>query len=232
MAIYNITDHTEFNFTLWSAGEVERITGMTQAQQRNLRRHGYIPKIEGHARFNIFDLTRLHVYQAFHEARIGPGDIQDVVGWISGALSIQILSNGKAIAGMRRGKEQKPKEWQHLEIIFDDLIERGHNYTAEKIKKEFAHPDQDTSSIARYVMKKFAQGDAATVARVQLTRFFVIYHDGGHEWVTDPAIVFEQSNADRVRRPVLFFDQHRVADALIERIGGTVLTVSNLEYLD
>jgi hypothetical protein len=42
--------------TTVTSAEAERITGFSQVRQRDLRRHGYLPPVEGHARFDVFGI--------------------------------------------------------------------------------------------------------------------------------------------------------------------------------
>jgi hypothetical protein len=59
-------------FDLLKPNEVADITGVSLDNQRNLRRAGYLPKNEGHARFTPLETARLLVIGQMSERGIGP----------------------------------------------------------------------------------------------------------------------------------------------------------------
>jgi len=61
-----------YRLATFSASEAERIAFVSPTQQRDWRRHGYLPKQLGHARFNIFDLAEMRAMAFFSEFGIGP----------------------------------------------------------------------------------------------------------------------------------------------------------------
>ena len=62
------------HLTEFSAGDVERVTGLSTGLQRDWRRRGYLPTPEegARAKFNVFTLSQLWVMQMLSEHGIGP----------------------------------------------------------------------------------------------------------------------------------------------------------------
>jgi hypothetical protein len=61
-----------FTLTLFTPGEAEKITGLSTAMQRDWRHRGFLPKNEGHARFDAFGLAAMLVLKIFSDRGIGP----------------------------------------------------------------------------------------------------------------------------------------------------------------
>lgn len=62
----------DFDFTLFDAGTAARVTSASETQQWNWRRSGYIPKHDGHAKYNIIDICELWVMAALSKRGVGP----------------------------------------------------------------------------------------------------------------------------------------------------------------
>lgn len=58
--------------TLFAPGQVEKITGVSVDRQRDYRRHGFLPKVEGHARFDAYEMAALFFVNAMAARGIGP----------------------------------------------------------------------------------------------------------------------------------------------------------------
>lgn len=56
----------------FTPSEAERITGVNTALQRDWRRRGILPSSEGHARFDIFSLSRMVVLRCLADRGVGP----------------------------------------------------------------------------------------------------------------------------------------------------------------
>ena len=66
------------DFKSFTPSEVETVTGLTTVMQRNWRRHGYLPSLEGHARFDVFEVARLMTMRLLSERGIGPKESSKV----------------------------------------------------------------------------------------------------------------------------------------------------------
>lgn len=62
-------------FTKFTAGDVERITGINLALQRDWRRRGYLPKSDApKATFHPLEVANVLALAEFNALKIGPGD--------------------------------------------------------------------------------------------------------------------------------------------------------------
>lgn len=57
---------------LFAPRDAARITGVSEDLQRDWRRHGYLPRAEGRARFDLMGLAGMHFMQGMAERGIGP----------------------------------------------------------------------------------------------------------------------------------------------------------------
>lgn len=61
-----------FTLTHFTPAEAERITGVTTTLQRDWRRRAFIPVMDGHARFDLFQLAEMITLNALANRGIGP----------------------------------------------------------------------------------------------------------------------------------------------------------------
>lgn len=61
-----------FSLSEYTPAEVERMTGVSTASQRDWRRHGYLPRQDTHARFNVLTAAELYVMKMFADQGKGP----------------------------------------------------------------------------------------------------------------------------------------------------------------
>lgn len=61
-----------FTLTSFTPAEAAAITGVSNDLQRDWRRHGYIAKRDGHARFDVFDLAAMLSMKLLADRGIGP----------------------------------------------------------------------------------------------------------------------------------------------------------------
>jgi hypothetical protein len=61
-----------FALSEYTPAEIERMTGVSTASQRDWRRHGYLPRQETHARFNVLTAAELYVMKMFADQGKGP----------------------------------------------------------------------------------------------------------------------------------------------------------------
>lgn len=72
----------DIEINLFSASEVEKLTGLTTATQRDWRRRGYLPELDGgHARYDIFDICEIAFMQKMTERGIGPQHTHPIRSW-------------------------------------------------------------------------------------------------------------------------------------------------------
>lgn len=66
-------------FSVFTPAEAERITGVSVALQRDWRRRNIIPRNDGHARFELFDLADILTLKLFSDAGLS---LDRAKGWI------------------------------------------------------------------------------------------------------------------------------------------------------
>lgn len=71
---------TEFTTTLFTPSQAVKITGMSVASQRDLRRHGYLRKHDGHARFDCMDLAEMALIHEMSQRGVGPKETSSIAG--------------------------------------------------------------------------------------------------------------------------------------------------------
>lgn len=68
----------EFTTTLFTPSQAVKITGMSVASQRDLRRHGYLRKHDGHARFDCMDLAEMALIHEMSQRGVGPKETSSI----------------------------------------------------------------------------------------------------------------------------------------------------------
>src|SRR5262245_1966351 len=87
-----------FEFTSFNAGEAATISGVNGENQRNLRRHGYIPTINGgKARFGLEDIGRLVAIGFLSERGIPPAISATIADFCAAMIAAHALQQDDAI---------------------------------------------------------------------------------------------------------------------------------------
>lgn len=100
-----------FTLAHFAPSEAEKITGLSTAMQRDWRHRGFLPKNEGHARFDLFTLATMMALKLFADRGIGPQVAQNfteissrAIAWF--ALEFEDAYEGKlsdSLDATRRG---------------------------------------------------------------------------------------------------------------------------------
>lgn len=88
-----------YTLSLFTPGEAERITGLSVAMQRDWRHRGFLPKTEGHARFNVFDLASMLAMKLLSDRGVGPQASQAVAEWCAVGIVWEVLTDFEAWEG-------------------------------------------------------------------------------------------------------------------------------------
>ena len=96
--------------TLFTPRQAEQITGIRMARQRDLRRHGYLPQHEGHAKFSAVDLAEMLVLAAMMRRGIGPSDAIQIAKISAVGIVLHALADPAAFEGMDKADWTVPGE--------------------------------------------------------------------------------------------------------------------------
>ncbi len=90
-----------FDFFLehFDSNEAERIADVSRVNQRNLRRHGYLPPQQGHAVYKLFDLGALGFIGAMAARGVEIGLAKRFAPWVAQGVAFHALSHDDAYAG-------------------------------------------------------------------------------------------------------------------------------------
>ena len=83
--------NTPFTLALFSPGEAEKITGLSTTMQRDWRHRGFLPKNDGHARFDLFTLAMMMVLKLFADRNFGPQAVKTIADITARAIAWHAL---------------------------------------------------------------------------------------------------------------------------------------------
>lgn len=83
----------------FTPAEVETITRLTPAAQRDWRHRGFLPSVEGHARFDVLDITTLYSMKALADRGIGPQRSSEIRVFLGQSLAWHVLGQDDAYEG-------------------------------------------------------------------------------------------------------------------------------------
>jgi len=82
---------TPFTLTHFTPSEAAQITGLSAAMQRDWRHRGFLPKNDGHARFDLFTLAVMMVLKLFADRNIGPQAVKTIAEITARAIAWHAL---------------------------------------------------------------------------------------------------------------------------------------------
>lgn len=177
--------------TRFTPRQAEQITGITMVRQRDLRRHGYLPQHEGHARFTAIDLAQMMVLSSMMQRGIAPSTAAGLAE-ISAVGIVQVaLSSPDVWEGM------DDAEW---------------TYPGEQM------PEDKAQWLAR-VFSNFQAAAGDNRWRVTPGRFLIIWANGREFWSPSVDHEIEEMEQDdpRLAGPITVLDLHALADQLVRR---------------
>lgn len=92
-------DNPAFSLTVFRPAEAEAITGLTRVMQRDWRERNFLPKNEGHARFDAFGLAEMLLMKLFSDRGIGPQQSKDVAEFARSSVVWHALETSSAFGG-------------------------------------------------------------------------------------------------------------------------------------
>ena len=126
------------HLTLFRAGEAEAITGLSAAMQRDYRHRGFLPKFEGHARFNIFDMAEMFMLKRLSDAGLWPDVFAPIAKIAASGLAFYALKFRDAYGGAPDEIEQFCTIGKRPELVVFDSV--GLNPSVSKYLVIWAAP--------------------------------------------------------------------------------------------
>ena len=194
----------EIELVKFTPKQVEEITGLSTIRQRDLRRHGYLPSNQGHARFDVVELTEIYVLQLMLERNIGPKKAKEISEICALGVTWAIFGSDNAygkdydlISGIHALNEMVAKE------IEDDKpgFFRSHIFRPSRIKKLV--PDE----------------------------FFIWWANEQYSWYTSLERAFEDVDEHDSKRtgPIIILSLSSLASDLKRKAGSVFAKVKILE---
>lgn len=193
----------DLELTLFTPRQAEQITGIPQMRQRDLRRHGYLPQHEGHARFTAIDLAEMMVLSSMMQRGITPSTA-------SGLAKISVVGIVQlALSDVDVWKDMDNATW---------------SFPGEQ------DPESKAEWLAR-VFCNFRAHDGDKRWRVQPARFMIIWADGQEFWTFSVDREIEEMEQDdpRLAGPVTVLDLHALARLLVTRAQLPLARVVKVE---
>jgi len=172
--------------THFESRDAEKLCRLSMPQQRNWRRYGSLPPIEGHARLDVFDLCELYSLGLLTEKGVAPKQAVEVVDILRMGLAWHALTCAAAYDGE-----------DHL--LSDEPL--------SDFEKGIDNPIY--SRLDRYGRAAF-KGKEGLMGKGRLipARFFIWFADGTHTWDQSVDRHFHGNEGDpRIAGPVIVLDQ-------------------------
>lgn len=211
--------------TTFTPSEVGRMSGVSAAKQRDLRRHGFLPEAKGHARFNAYDAAELMFVQKLAGRGVGPKHAFEVskvcaTGIVWHALSSPNAFSGDHLALIERGivpdVAWDTKTAEAIEALAQEASDFGK--TPDEIRAvltaEGAKNYRQAAFLQRYITN-FYRG------RVLPAPYFIWWADNSETWAENLQAAFDDlPDADPKRTgPVIVLS--------LESLGRELLAAAN-----
>lgn len=217
----------EITLTQFTPAQAEKFTGMAVDQQRNLRRHGYLPANDGHARFDGFGLARLAAIKALSDRGIGPAltaksaDGLDIATICATGILWNLLDWNDAYEGDHKSfTPHWPPLTPRSESEKIALAEQGKSlgFDEDLIQVLLDEGSRDWAERSEWLKKQVIM--KLGLRRVIPARYFIWWADGTHVWEHELEEHFSGSmNDPRYQGAVIVIDQQAVASGLLSRAG-------------
>jgi len=209
----------EITFT---PSEVEKITGVSATKQRDLRRHGFLPEVEGHARFNVYDMAELLFVQKMSARGVGPKHAFEVseicaTGIVWNALGMIDAYKGDHLTLIERGIVPSVVWGEEEEAMVEQVALAAADYgkTPEFIRKgltkQGAEYQRQAGFLQRYISHQYRGG-------VRPAPFFIWWADNSEIWADNLQDAFDDvPDADPKRTgPVIILSLESLGRELLE----------------
>lgn len=182
--------------TKFTSRDAEELCRVSMTQQRNWRRYGFLPPIQGHARLDVFDLCELYSLGLLTEKGVAPKQAVEVIDILRIGLAWHALTIAAAYDG-------------------EDLL-----LSAEPLSELEKRVDNPIDyRIGRYVRAAFNGKEGLPgKGRGIPARFFIWFADATHLWDDCVDRHFHENEGDpRIAGPVIVLDQVALGVDLAQR---------------
>lgn len=212
----------------FSPREAERITGISVDQQRDYRRHGYLPKVDGHARFDAYDLAKLYFVKAMADRGVGPRtSFKNAEVCATGIVHFALRYRGAFTntltsivdAGIVRPVVIGP---ELREIFRLSIIEHGEN--ADELTKlmtdEYFTESRVKDFLQNYITSLHRESEVPA-------EYFILWADGSEYWCNDLTAAFDDVAEQDHRRsgPVTVVSLRSMGFQLVKRCDAPLFFV-------
>lgn len=178
----------EIELSLYTPREAEKITSIKMVRQRDLRRHGYLPKQEGVAAFTIIELAQMMVLSSMMQQGIGPAKSASIAKISAIGIVKLALSTSSAWDGMEHA------HW---------------TFPGEQL------PDEKAQWLSR-VFSSGMVNDDENLWRITPGRFLIVFANGQELWTNSVDDEFDDAGAD-IAGPAMVLDLVAMAKALLKK---------------
>ena len=168
----------EFTLEYFTPSEAGEITGVNATAQRNWRNRGYLPETQGHARYNLFDLSEIMFMSEMGKRGIGPAQTKRLAR-ISG-LQIARCSAAQAVGLPDYSKLQSIEEGASLTL----LRARTAKQSLMRLRSAL---DEDSSS-----------NNIPDFTRIETGNTFIWFANDTECWDTNYESAIERMNLDEL----------------------------------
>lgn len=214
-----------FKLTMFTPAEAAEVTGVSTMTQRDMRRRGILPAVEGHARFDPFALAELQVFRQLADRGVGQAMCAEVVPWAAIGIMWHALFSEKAYEGDHRRTFEWEPEGRGVKRPVDDKIralfeKHGAKLPADINMDDWLHWRGQAQWIARRIISRRR-------VRVIPAPFFVWWPDDSHSFVESLDDAFRGQYTDaQYDGAVIVIDLGAAAAALIDRAGRPLVHVT------
>ncbi|SFD16803.1 hypothetical protein [Salipiger profundus] len=205
----------DYTLDTLTPSEAAATTGVSMAQQLNLRKGGYLPKNQGHARFDLKGLALLAVYGAFSGRGFGPKVSSQSAGYVSQVVYQHLLYRSEVYE--RRLRHVMEME---LDADCDDLYLREHGVDCTPETRGGYLEALAIQELAAVVDPRLEVNFIPVSSRAPAPEFIVSWPDGTFsygEWQSI-ALDFEQKQRGHIDGPFFMASAVEMSKRIAERL--------------
>lgn len=244
----------QFTLTLFTPAEAERVTGLSVGMQRDWRNRGFLPKNEGHARFDAFALARMMAMKMMSDRGVGPQKSREEAEW----CALGIVAGALREISAYEGDHDKAMSWSVRPSSLPRRIGHDFLYFPKRLRESAANPAPDLNATRREIAANFINaisqenigdqesdlestewswGEKADWLRKTILRgngyrfepgrYFVSWADGSHIFHISLDQAFrELTSVDtKADGPVIVLDLHHLGGLLLDRAERPIVHV-------